>query len=139
MEYSIIVGKIDNYNNIYDMKNKFNNLLKNYDNDELEQFKKEILVEIENHKKECIDIEDCDTLNRYNYAIKKIDITITKNNQAAQIQQNKFININSNNYNSNINSNNSTNEIKKENKISKYWWGLIIPVIVGLIIWYLTK
>ena len=140
-DYSMIVSTINNYNNIADMKNKFNNLLRNYQNYELEEFKQEILNEENKHIKKCKETEsNCSYLQRYKYAISRIDIIIANNISNYQKQS---ININNSTINSNNTHQHKSNNIDnlpiKKNIYSKYWWGLVVPLIVGILIWYLTK
>lgn len=130
--YSIIIEEINNYNNLFHMKKEFIKFIKNLEDFELTEFKQDILNELESYKINYPNsIESENTyIERYNYGIEAINKIIKERSNINNL------NINSNNIN--INSNN-TNSKETENTFNKYWWKLVIPVLVAIIIWYLTK
>lgn len=133
-EYSVIVNRISNYNNLPDMKIKFINSILNCTDFELDEYEDDINSAIKSHRCNSTNGQ-CDEIDMYNYGISVIKKIKNERYKKSEFKNFGNININSNNT---INSNNNLNK-DKDSLLSKYWWKLIIPVIIGIIIWYLSS
>lgn len=114
MDNKYIIGKISSYNNHSDLENKFPSFIddkidisKNKVKD-LKKLKKDILLEKKNHEKECPNKTDCGYSKMYNKSIEIIDSRISK------YSDNKFLKF-----------------------LSKFWWAFIIPILIGVVLFYL--
>lgn len=114
MDNKYIIDKITSYNNYYDLENRFPNFIdekidisKNKIKD-LKKLKKEIILEKENHEKECPNKDDCGHSKMYNKSIEIIDSRI------QEYTDNKFLKF-----------------------LYKFWWAFIIPILIAIILFYL--
>lgn len=114
MDNKYIIDKISSYNNHYDLENRFPSFIddkidisKNKVKD-LKKLKSEIISEKKKHEDKCTNKTNCGTSMMYNKSIEIIDSLIQK------YQDNKFLKF-----------------------LSKFWWAFIIPILIGVVLFYL--
>ena len=111
-----VIDKISSYNNHYDLENNFPTFIdyeigisKNKMKD-LKKLKKAILLEKKNHEDKCSNKTTCGKSMMYDKSMEIIESRVQNHSN------NKFIKF-----------------------ISKFWWTFIIPILSGIVLFFIQK